>query len=76
MDVMRQKLINDAARILGNINQYYVDVESWNTNTRANLYPDAAPIEPDPTGEMARWKASLTAMLQREATLGHFPTVE
>lgn len=73
MNAERQRLINQAARILGEINQYFIDVAYWNNNTRVRLYPDAAPIDPDPTGEMAQWKRGLEAELQHEAKLGNFP---
>jgi hypothetical protein len=73
MDAERQRLIDEAARILGNINQYFIDVQSWNENTRVRLYPDAEPIDPDPDGQMAVWKKGLEGMLRREAELGNFP---
>jgi hypothetical protein len=73
MDAERQRLINEAARILGNINQIYVDAAYWNEHTRARLCPDAKPIDPDPSGEMAAWKRNLEAMLRHEAALGNFP---
>ncbi len=76
MDAQRQHLINDAARILGNINQLYTDAAYWNNSTRVTLYPDAEPIDPDPTGEMAIWKRNLESMLRLEATRGNFPTQE
>ena len=76
MDAERQRLINEASRILGNINQLFTDAAYWNDNTRVRLYPDQQPIHPDPTGEMAKWKSSLEAMLKREADIGNFPQVD
>lgn len=73
MDRERQRLINEAARILGNINQYFTDVAYWNDNTRVRLYPDETPINPDPDGQMAQWKRDLEESLKREALLGYFP---
>lgn len=73
MDAERQRIINEAARILGEINQHFIDVEYWNTNTRVRLYPSDEPIDPDPTGEMAHWKRSFEALLRNEARLGNFP---
>lgn len=75
IDRERQRIINQAARILGDINQYFTDVEYWNNSTRPRLYPDAAPIDPDPTGEMQKWKRGLQEELKAEALLGNFPTV-
>lgn len=73
MDAERQRLINETARIIGNINQYFTDVAYWNDNTRLRLYPDDPPIDPDPDGQMARWKRGLEESLKHEALLGHFP---
>ena len=73
MDAERQRLVNQAARILGNINQLFTDVDSWNNNARVRLYPDHEPINVDPTGDMAKWKQGLEAELKHEAAMGNFP---
>lgn len=75
IDPARQRLINRAARLLGEINQYFTDVEYWNNSTRPRLYPDAAPIDSDPTGEMQKLKRGLEDQLKAETLLGNFPTV-
>lgn len=53
MDAELQRLINEAARILGDINLYLAAVQYWNDNTRVSLYPNDEPINPDPDGQMA-----------------------
>ena len=73
MNAERQRLINEAARILGNINQIFIDVAYWNNNTRVRLYPNEKPIDPDPDGQLARFKTGFEKMLLREAQLGNFP---
>lgn len=74
MDVERQRLINQAANILSNINQLFADADYWNNNTRVRLYPNDEPINIDPDGSMLRWKHGLEAELLAEAKLGHFPS--
>lgn len=65
----RQQLINEAARILRNMDQYYIDIEYWN-----ELHPNETPIDPDDDGgQMARMRIAYRKMLAHEATLGNFP---
>lgn len=74
-DPERQRIINEAARILTEIRQIFIDTQSWNDNARLKLYPDEPPIDPDPDGKMGKLQDGLVAMLQREASLENFPTI-
>lgn len=71
MDAERQRIINDAARILGRINQLFADTAYWN-----GLHPEEAPINPDLDGQLSHWKRGLELTLQHEAALGNFPSVD
>ena len=74
-DPERQRIINDAARIKNDIDQYFCDVDFWNNDTRVRLYPNDAPIEADEDGLMARMRAGMVRTLEHEASLGFHPTV-
>lgn len=74
-DPERQGLINEMVRIINDIDQYFCDINFWNTDTRVRLYPDAAPIVADRDGELARVREGLRRSLQHEAALGFTPTV-
>lgn len=69
-DPDRQRIINDAARILNNIEQGFCDASYWN-----RLHPTQEPVNFDPVGQMRRIKQSVEMMLKREAALGNVPTV-
>lgn len=70
MDAERQRIINEAARILNDIEQQFIDAEYWNRH-----HPDQEPIDPDPTGELAHWKRGFEGLLKNEARLGNHPSV-
>src|SRR5262249_55633703 len=64
-----QDLINEAARILRNMDQYYIDIEYWN-----ELHPNEQPIDPDDDGgQMRRMRDAYRKGLEREAAMGNFP---
>ena len=67
MDGERQRIISEARRILDEIDQIFADARHWNENTRPRLYPDAAPIDPDPDGQMAAFREGIAAMLRKES---------
>ena len=64
------ELIEDTKRQISEIEQYFVDVASWNENSVARLYEGAAPVEPDPDGQMTKMLDGLRAMLARERVIG------
>lgn len=70
MDAERQDIINDAARIVNNIDQQLIDVAYWN-----ELHPNETPIDADPNGQLRRWKRGFEGLLKNEARLGNFPSV-
>lgn len=70
MDPERQNLINDAAKIVNDIEQQLIDIAYWN-----ELHPTEIPIEADADGQLRRWKRGFERMLAHEATLGNFPSV-
>jgi hypothetical protein len=70
MDKERQRLINEAARILNNIEQLFLDQEYWN-----ELHPEETPLDYDGDGELSQWKRYYEAMLKSEADKGNFPSV-
>jgi hypothetical protein len=45
----REHLSAERQRIIGEIEQIFIDAEYWNTHVRK---PDEAPIDPDPDGQM------------------------
>jgi hypothetical protein len=71
----RQRLINQMAQIINDIDQMFCDAAFWNNETRPRLYPNNAPVDPDPDGFMARVRAGYVKSLEREATLGNAPTI-
>lgn len=70
MDAERQKIINDAARISNDIKQMFVDAKYWN-----ELHPNEEPIDPDPDGELGRWKRRMDSLLTSENAKGNHPSV-
>ncbi len=70
MDAERQRLINEAARIVNNIDQHFIDAEYWN-----DLHPDEEPLIADPDGQLAAWRQGLNKMLETEASRGNLPSV-
>ena len=70
MDAERQRIINEAARLVGEINQIFVDVQHWNDRA----WDAHGPIDPDPDGQLAAYKLGLDGMLKLEAERGNFPT--
>ncbi len=70
MDAERQRLINEAARIVNEIDQQIIDIEYWN-----ECHPDEEPIVADPKGEMVMWREGLQKMLDDEAGRGNVPSV-
>ena len=74
-DPERQRLINEMARIINDIDQYFCDINFWNTDTRVRLYPDHPPLEADPEGFMMKARNGYRRSLRYEATLGFAPTV-
>lgn len=74
-DPERQRLINQMAQIINDIDQMFCDAAFWNNDTRPRLYPDAAPIDPDPGGFMAKVRAGYIKSLEHEKTLGNAPTI-
>ncbi|MGD9850127.1 MAG: hypothetical protein AB7T38_02550 [Nitrospirales bacterium] len=72
-DPERQRIINEAARILAEIRQIFTDTEYWNDHTRPKRYPNDPPINPDPDGTLKDIEAGLVAALRCEAERGNFP---
>lgn len=70
MDTERQRLINEAARIVNNIEQLFLDTEYWN-----ECHPDNAPLNPDPDGELTQERERLMRMLEIEAARESYPSV-
>lgn len=70
MDKERQRLINEAARIANNIDQMFIDAEYWNSH-----HPQEKPLDPDPDGQLSRWKRSMESLLENEARRGNYPSV-
>lgn len=70
MDAERQRLINEAARIANDIDQHFMDARYWN-----HYHPNEKPLDPDPDGQMVKWKQSLESMLKSEAAHGNHPSV-
>lgn len=60
MGAERQRIIDEGARLLREINQMFLDVAHWN-----QIHPDEVPIDPDPDGRMAKLRHGLETMLSR-----------
>ncbi len=80
MDKKRQQIINEAYRILIEIDQMYVDTEHWNSHHpggfggSANVnatYKDELPVDPD--GLIRKIQLNLRKLLKNEAAMGHYP---
>src|SRR5689334_255411 len=74
-DPERQRLINQMAQIINDIDQMFCDAAFWNNETRSRLYPNDPPVNPDPDGFMARVRAGYMKSLEHEASLENAPTV-
>jgi len=61
----REQIVSRAKAQLAEINQYFTDVEHWNTG-RGIV---EGVIDPDPDGSMLRCKSALEAMLANEERL-------
>ena len=70
MDTERQRLINEAARIVNEIDQQMIDIEYWN-----ECHPAEESIAADPDGNMTMWRDGLQKMLDVEAGRGNIPSV-
>lgn len=70
MDANRDRIIAAARRQLDDIRQYFAEVASWNDNSAARK-AGCDPIDPDPTGVMARMATALEEMLANEEANGH-----
>ena len=57
MDERREVFAARAVHMRQEIESIFADTEYWN-----RLHPDEAPIDPDPFGELAAWRAWLDAM--------------
>ena len=66
----RRRIIRSARRQLKEIEQYFVDIASWNDNSVARKN-GAEPIDPDPDGHMGRMANALREMLAIDAAEGH-----
>lgn len=70
MDAQRERIISAARRQLEDIRQYFAEVASWNENSDARK-AGCDPIDPDPTGVMARMATALEEMLANDEANGH-----
>lgn len=70
MDPQRERIISAARRQLNDIRQYFADVASWNDNSDARK-AGCEPVDPDPTGVMARMATALEEMLANDEANGH-----
>lgn len=59
----REQIVAGVRRSLKDIEQYFVDVASWNDNARK---PGEEPIDPDPTGDMGKIRDGYRAFLKAE----------
>lgn len=65
------EIISESRRQIAEIEQYFLDVASWNENSRERLTNEAfVAIDADPDGMMRKMRDGLTAMLDRERALG------
>lgn len=63
-DAERMRLLEKAAGLRARIEATFEYVAYWNTHVRR---PHEAPVDPDPTGELADMLAQVTATLHRFA---------
>jgi hypothetical protein len=55
----REELLRRVGRILREIEQIERDVAHWN-----RIHPEESPIDADPDGELAEWKARLSEAME------------
>jgi hypothetical protein len=61
MDTHRKRILSEMKRIRKEIEQIFVDAESWNENAR----PDGEPrIDPDPTGQLEQLVKAIDRTLE------------
>jgi hypothetical protein len=70
MDAERQRIINEAARMVNEVEQLFIDMRYW-----SELHPEEEPIDPDPDGRLGRIKRAMESLLRNEARLGNYPSV-
>lgn len=61
----RALILNNARISRDEIRQIFTDVASWNMNSKARAN-GAAPIDPDPDGQLRRMLRSLESFIERE----------
>ena len=61
MSQSRTVIVNRMKKLKCEIEQYFIDIESYNQNRAADI-----PIDPDPDGYLGRMLKALTKGLQRE----------
>lgn len=61
----REQIVANVRKALATMDAYFADVESWNENSRARK-EGAAPIDPDPNGELAKIRERYRALLKSE----------
>ncbi len=65
MNSERARIIRRFKRLRAEIRQQFIDAESWNDHSEARKN-GAAPVDPDPFGEMKRLVAALDELLAND----------